>query len=195
MIIHKNARLTPIRREEMARKVQSGELSKSAASRVYGVSVKIVSCWVSRFATEGHSGMVDRSSRPKRLHRLTAPSVVERIVALRRHRLTGKRIALETKGEITLDALVVALQEEQGILASRVTAWRALKFLGLSHKKTAESPRAKAQRRSGSAPPLDQRALGLYGPAPGTAGVYRQDLGEVQHGQDHRLGGPWAAVG
>ena len=42
MNIHKNARLTPIRREEMALSVIEGRLSKAAVSRVYGVSAKIV---------------------------------------------------------------------------------------------------------------------------------------------------------
>jgi hypothetical protein len=42
MNIHKNARLTPLRREEMARSVVEGRLSKAQAAQVYGVSTKIV---------------------------------------------------------------------------------------------------------------------------------------------------------
>jgi len=37
MNIHKNARLTPRRREEMARKVIEGRCSKAHAARTYGV--------------------------------------------------------------------------------------------------------------------------------------------------------------
>lgn len=53
MNIHKNARLTPLRREEMARAVVEGRLSKANAARVYGVTVKIVGRWVARFRCEG----------------------------------------------------------------------------------------------------------------------------------------------
>lgn len=37
MNIHKNARLTPLRREEMALSVIEGAFSKAHAARVYGV--------------------------------------------------------------------------------------------------------------------------------------------------------------
>lgn len=42
MNIHKNARLTPLRREEMARDVVEGRLSKVDAARTYGVTAKVV---------------------------------------------------------------------------------------------------------------------------------------------------------
>jgi hypothetical protein len=42
MNIHKNARLTPLRREEMALSVIEGVFSKAHAARIYGVSPKIV---------------------------------------------------------------------------------------------------------------------------------------------------------
>ncbi|MEI9413441.1 IS481 family transposase, partial [Mesorhizobium sp. Cs1321R2N1] len=38
MNIHKNARLTPLRREEMALSIIEGRLSKADAARRYGVS-------------------------------------------------------------------------------------------------------------------------------------------------------------
>lgn len=42
MNIHKNARLTPLRREEMPLSVIEGAFSKAHAARVYGESTKIV---------------------------------------------------------------------------------------------------------------------------------------------------------
>lgn len=42
MNIHKNARLTPLRREEMARDVVEGRLSKADAARTFGVTAKVV---------------------------------------------------------------------------------------------------------------------------------------------------------
>lgn len=66
MNIHKNARLTPLRREEMAAAVLGGRLSKAQAARVYRVSPKIVSRWTERFKASGLAAMMDRSSRPAR---------------------------------------------------------------------------------------------------------------------------------
>ena len=95
MNIHKNARLTPLRREEMALSVIEGRLSKANAARTYGVSGKIVARWVERFRAEGRAGMADRSSRPMAMPGMTDPAVAERIVVLRRQRWTGRHIALE----------------------------------------------------------------------------------------------------
>jgi transposase InsO family protein len=95
MNIHKNARLTPLRREEMALSVIEGRLSKAHAARTYGVSPKIVARWVERYKTEGSEGMADRSSRPTVMPGLTSQAVAERIVVLRRQRWTGQHIALE----------------------------------------------------------------------------------------------------
>ncbi|THK33360.1 IS481 family transposase [Ensifer sp. MPMI2T] len=96
MNIHKNARLTPLRREEMARAVVEGRLSKAHAARTYGVTVKIVGRWVARFLCEGAPGMADRSSRPKRSPKRTAAAPADAIATLRRRRLTGKHIAKQT---------------------------------------------------------------------------------------------------
>ncbi|TIN13255.1 MAG: IS481 family transposase, partial [Mesorhizobium sp.] len=75
--------------------VIEGAFSKAHAARVYGVSAKIVARWVERYKTKGRAGMVDRSSRPTVMPSLTEQAVAERIVALRRQRLTGKHIAHE----------------------------------------------------------------------------------------------------
>lgn len=96
MNIHKNARLTPLRREEMALAVIEGQLSQAQAARIYGVSAKIVLRWVERYKVDGRDGMTDRSSRPKISPRQTHNDLAERIIALRRKRLTGKHIAMET---------------------------------------------------------------------------------------------------
>jgi len=87
MNIHKNARLTPVRREEMALAVISGQLSKAQAGRVYGVSDKIVSRWTARYRTEGRAGMQDHPSRPKVIPTQTTEVLAERIITHRRQRL------------------------------------------------------------------------------------------------------------
>ena len=80
MNIHKNARLTPVRREEMARAGVEGGPSKADAFSAYGVSAKIVARWVERFKAEGREGMADRSSRPHTLRNPTPPCAVDRII-------------------------------------------------------------------------------------------------------------------
>ncbi len=94
MNIHKNARLTPLGRERIARLAAAGMAFVAIAAAV-GVSVKTVRKWVARFAVEGVAGLADRSSRPHRLHRPTPAGQVEQIVALRRQRLSGQAIAAE----------------------------------------------------------------------------------------------------
>ncbi|ESY88110.1 hypothetical protein X741_31920 [Mesorhizobium sp. LNHC229A00] len=78
----------------MALLVIEGGLSTAYAVRTYGVSPKIVARWVERYKTEGSKGMADRSSRPNVMPGLTSQAVAERIVVLRRQRLTGKHIAV-----------------------------------------------------------------------------------------------------
>ena len=119
MNIHKNARLTPLRREEMALLVVEGRLSKAAAARTYGVSARIVTRWVERYEAEGSAGMVDRSSRPNVIPGMTDQAVADRIAALRRRRLTGKHIAME-------------------VGVSPATVSRVLKRAGLSRLKDIE---------------------------------------------------------
>lgn len=93
MNIHMNARLTPIRREEMALSVLSGRVSKAQAAREFGVSAKIVARWTARFRAEGRDGMRDRSSRPRVIPTQTAEALAERILTHRRQRLCGRHIA------------------------------------------------------------------------------------------------------
>ncbi|UDF28475.1 UNVERIFIED_ORG: IS481 family transposase [Roseateles sp. XES5] len=119
MNIHKNARLTPLRRREMARAVVEGRLSKAHAARTYGVTIKVVGRWVERFRCDGFAGMADHSSRPKRSPKQTASMIADEIVMLRRQRLTGKHIA-----------------RQSGVSAATVS--RVLKRAGLSRWKDIE---------------------------------------------------------
>jgi len=61
MNIHKNARLTPLHREEMALAVIEGDLSQAQAALQYAVTAKVVKRWVERYKAEGRAG-ADRSS-------------------------------------------------------------------------------------------------------------------------------------
>lgn len=146
MNIHKNARLTPLRREEMARCVLEGHLSKAVAARIYGVTPKVVARWVGRFQTEGRAGMADRSSRPKRSPKQTAATIADEIATLRRQRLTGKHIAKRT-----------------GVSAATVS--RVLKRAGLSRLKDiepAEPVRRYEREKPGEMIHIDIKKLGRF---------------------------------
>ena len=84
----------PLGRERIVHLAQSGQTPKAFATAV-GVCPRTVRKWIARFEREGRAGLLDRSSRPDRLHRPTPQPVIERIEALRRQRLTGKAIAAE----------------------------------------------------------------------------------------------------
>lgn len=146
MNIHKNARLTPLRREEMARCVIAGRLSKAVAARTYGVTAKVVRRWVERFRCEGPAGMADRSSRQKRSPKQTAATIADEIATLRRQRLTGKHIAKQT-----------------GVSAATVR--RVLRRAGLSRLKDiepAEPVRRYEREKPGEMLHLDIKKLGRF---------------------------------
>lgn len=94
MDIHKNARLTPKGRAEVVRRVLGGQ-APSVVAGAFGTTAKTVRKWLVRYGAEGASGLNDRSSRPRRLRQPTPPEKLERVVALRRERWTGKQIAKE----------------------------------------------------------------------------------------------------
>lgn len=121
MDIHKHARLTPLGRAKMVRRVIEEGKSARATAYDFGVSNKTVTKWVARFRADGQSGLYDRSSRPRRIPRATPQSLIEQIEALRRNRLTGKNIAQQTK-------------------LSTATVSRVLHRLGLSRMKDIDPP-------------------------------------------------------
>lgn len=93
MNIHKNARLTFIRRVEMVEDVIQGGLPASHAAQLYGVSAATVRKWVGRFLAEGRAALADRSSRPACSPRAIDGAKALTIVELRKKRMTQARIA------------------------------------------------------------------------------------------------------
>jgi transposase InsO family protein len=126
MDIHKNARLTPHSRAELVRRVREEGQPRAAVATAFGVCAKTAGKWVRRFQAEGPAGLVDRSSRPRRLHRPTPQPIVESIAVLRRQRMTGKAIAA-------------------AVGVSPATVSRILKRLGLNRLKDLE-PAAPVRR-------------------------------------------------
>jgi len=96
MDYHHHARLTVYSREQLAKSVVEGRLSLREAAAERGLSRQSASKWVKRYREGGLAALQDRSSRPRRLPRSTAPEQVERVERMRRERWTGVRIAQAT---------------------------------------------------------------------------------------------------
>ena len=146
MDVHKNARLTPLGREALVRRVLVEGHSPRAVATALGLCQRTVRKWVSRFLSEGRDGLRDRSSRPHRLHRPTPAPVVDRVAALRRQRWSGAQIAKET-----------------GL--SPATVSRILRRLGLNRLKAlepAEPVRRYQRERPGELIHIDIKKLGRF---------------------------------
>ena len=72
----------------------------------------------------------------------------------------GKRMI--EKPDLTLNDLVAELAVRHGITIHRVSVWRLLRGLGLTHKKRPASGRAEAVRGSRGAPDMDHAAPALH---------------------------------
>lgn len=96
MDYHHHARLTIYSREHLAKSVLQGRLRLRQATTESRISRQSAAKWVRRFREGGAAALRDRSSRPQRSPRSTAPELVERVERLRRERWTGVRIAQAT---------------------------------------------------------------------------------------------------
>jgi transposase InsO family protein len=96
MDIHKNARLTFIRREQLAEQVilQGSTLNSAAAE--FKVCARTAAKWTRRFRQLGPQGLHDRSSRPHRSPRRVPQQLSKQVEQLRRLRWTGLHIAQAT---------------------------------------------------------------------------------------------------
>jgi len=121
MDLHQNARLTPVLREELAKKVLFQGLTLNSAAAEFKVSRKTAGKWARRYQHQGRPGMRDRSSRPLRSPRRCPAEQSTQIEQLRRQRWTGLRISL-TVGR------------------SRSTVSRVLRRLRLSRMRDLEPP-------------------------------------------------------
>src|SRR5258708_27941176 len=92
MNIHSRSRLTPLGRVRLVQAMSSGAWSRDQALDM-GVSERTAYKWKARLRAEGQAGLLDRSSRPASMPRLTARDRVQLIVELRRYRMTRPEIA------------------------------------------------------------------------------------------------------
>ena len=81
--MHKLARLTPMGRRRMVRRLEAGERLRDVAEAI-DLSTTTVRRWWKRYQTEGDAGLQERSSRPHRSPR-ALPRCRRRQITRRRH--------------------------------------------------------------------------------------------------------------
>jgi transposase InsO family protein len=91
MKAHKNARTTLHSRQILVERIGQG-LPAWQVAQDLGVSRQTVQKWLARMRAEGHGGLQDRSSRPAHSPTALPKAKLERIAALRLHRLTAEQI-------------------------------------------------------------------------------------------------------
>jgi transposase-like protein len=88
-VVHPNAPLSPQGRLRLVRLVVEGGWPVARAAERFQVSRTTTYRWVGRYRQAGPAGLVDRSSRPHRMPRLTPAPTVRKIVHLRTTRRWG----------------------------------------------------------------------------------------------------------
>src|SRR6266581_6953008 len=107
MKLHANAALSWSGRRRLCEQVVVEGSTLAAAAEAAGVSVRCARKWVGRYRLQGERGLLDRSSRPRRVANRTPEERVRLIVAMRRLRFTAAEIA---------ELLGMALSTVSGIL-------------------------------------------------------------------------------
>ena len=166
MKLHANAALTLRQRRRMVLRVLDDGWSILAAAAAENTSPKTCGKWVSRYRSEGESGLRDRSSAPKRQARQTSSDRVLVIAGLRRLRFSGPEIA---------ELLEMPLSTVSGVL-KRIGMGR-LGRIGL------EPARRYERARPGELIHIDIKKLGRI-QVPG----HRVTGNRRQHGRRTRIG-------
>jgi transposase InsO family protein len=122
MNMHSKARLTPLSRAEMIKRILELQQPVARVAAAFGISQRCVYKWLARFRAEGSAGLDDRSSRPKCSPRTTHRLRVARVLALRARKLPGFQIARQAK-------------------VSKATVSRLLRRHGLARQSALEPPR------------------------------------------------------
>ena len=144
---HQNARMTPLGRAEMMRRIVEEGRPVAEVAAGFGVSERTARKWLARYRLEGAAGLENRSSRPGSVANRTAEAWVDMMEALRRdYRLTAEEIATKLH-----------------FARSTVAAW--LKRRGLGRLKQLEEPapvRRYQRQRPGELLHLDVKKLARF---------------------------------
>lgn len=144
---HKNARMTPLDRAEMVRRIVEEGRPVAEVAAGFGVSKRTARKWLARFRQEGPAGLENRSSRPALVANRTLDPWIDMMERLRReYRLTAEEIAAKLH-----------------LARSTVAGW--LKRRGLGRLKQLEEPlpvRRYQRQRPGELLHLDVKKLARF---------------------------------
>ena len=144
---HQNARMTPLGRVEMVRRILEEGRPVAEVAAGFGVSERTARKWLARFRNEGAAGLLNRSSRPRLVANRTLDPWIDMMERLRRdYRLTAAEIATK------LD-----------VARSTVAGW--LKRRGLGRLKHLDEPtpvRRYQRQRPGELLHLDIKKLARF---------------------------------
>jgi transposase InsO family protein len=172
MQVHARAPLSPIGRRRVIDRVVVEGWTIQRAAEAAGVAERTVYRWLARYRTEGQRGLMDRSSRPRRVPHRTAADRVAVICRLRQSRLTGAEIA-----------------EQLGMAASTVSAVLLREGLGKRSRLEPPEPVNRYERATaGELIHIDVKRLGRIGR------VGKRITGRVAGGACTPAGLGWEAV-
>jgi transposase InsO family protein len=144
---HQNARMTPLGRVEMVRRIVEEGRPVADVAAGFGVSERTGRKWLARFRAEGAAGLENRSSRPTSVANRTAEPWIEMMERLRReYRLSAEEIATQLQ-----------------CARSTIAAW--LKRRGLGRLKNLDEPapvRRYQRQRPGELIHLDIKKLARF---------------------------------
>ena len=144
---HQNARMTPLGRAEMVRRIVEEGRPVAEVAAGFGVSERTARKWLARFRSEGPAGLENRSSRPASVANRTLEPWIDMMERLRRdYRLTAEEIAAKLR-----------------FARSTVAAWLKRRGLGRLTCLDAPAPVRRYQRqRPGELLHLDIKKLARF---------------------------------
>jgi transposase InsO family protein len=144
---HQNARMTPLGRAEMVRRIVEEGRPVAEVAAGFGVSERTARKWLARYRKEGAAGLGNRSSRPASIANRTLDPWIDLMERLRReYRLTAEEIAVKLK-----------------LARSTVAAWLKRRGLGRLKNLDASRPVVRYQRqRAGELLHLDIKKLARF---------------------------------
>jgi transposase InsO family protein len=168
MKLHANARTCPKSRRLLVDRLE-GDWSLRSAAEAAGVSERTAAKWLARWRAEGHAGLEDRSSAPRRVPSRLGAERLAAIEALRRLRMTAAEIA-----------------ECLGMALSTVSRW--LRRIGLgkrSRLSPPEPPNRYERGRPGELVHVDVKKLGRISARGAGHRVTGHRRSQFKRGPDH----------